>query len=48
MASKPNTARQHKHFAILIKANSAQDTIVVNFLESYSLQAYLWRLEKLA
>ncbi|MDN5506194.1 MAG: hypothetical protein L0H10_20585 [Comamonas sp.] len=33
MASKPNTARQHKHFAVLIDADNAPAAIVEGLFE---------------
>lgn len=34
MASKPNTARQHKHFAVLIDADNALVAIAESPIES--------------
>lgn len=34
MASKPNTSRQHKHFAVLIDADNAPAAIVEGLFET--------------
>lgn len=40
MASKPNTARQHKHFAVLIDADNAPFAIVEVFKRWTSFVMY--------
>ncbi|XLY87434.1 hypothetical protein ACK8QS_18015 [Ectopseudomonas mendocina] len=47
MASKPNTARQHKHFAVLIDAVSALFAIVEVFKRWTSFVMYALQISGL-
>lgn len=41
MASKPNTSRQHKHFAVLIDADNAPAAIVEGLFEEIAKYGFL-------